>query len=86
MKGRWDWTGKSRCDETERDEGRREREGESDGRGEGSSEGGWDGVGELSGMGNCSLLGDDDQVGRKKEQAIYISKQPSLKSHFLSSF
>ena len=28
----------------------------------------WDGVGEDSGMGNCSLLGDDDQVGRKKNR------------------
>ena len=75
---------------TRRRETERGGEGEGErgrgGRGEGSSEGGWDGVGELSGTGNCSLLGDDDQVGRKKEQAIYISKQPSLKSHLLSTF
>ena len=32
------------------------------------TKGRWDGVGELSGTGNCSLLGDDDQVGRKKNR------------------
>lgn len=80
--------GMSRCDEAERDGERREGEGGIEGeggRGRGRQRGGWNGVGELSGTGNCSLLGDDDQVGRKKEQAIYISKQPSLKSHLLST-
>ena len=50
-----------------------EREGAEDGgREEGprakETRGRWDGVGELSGTGNCSLLGDDDQVGRKKNR------------------
>lgn len=41
-----------------------------DGRGETGkgARGRWDGVGELSGMGKCSLLGDDDQVGRKQNR------------------
>ena len=46
---------------------REERREEERGTGLGTR-GRWDGVGELSGMGNCSLLGDDDQVGRKKNR------------------
>ena len=42
--------------------------GEAEGRGTSRTRGRWDGVGELSGTGNCSLLGDDDQVGRKKNR------------------
>lgn len=51
-----------RDEEKERGEGRR------GGGRAGIARGRWDGVGELSGMGKCSLLGDDDQVGRKKNR------------------
>ena len=54
--------------ERERERGREgERNGREGGTGEGTR-GRWDGVGELSGMGKCSLLGDDDQVGRKENR------------------
>ena len=53
--------------ERKRGRGGRGISGKGDG-GRKGTRGRWDGVGEVSGMGNCSLLGDDDQVGRKKNR------------------